>query len=160
MTPFLTGALLLAAFLGAAWWFSRQKSADATRIVRYLLGGGAVLAGVVLCLRGALVLGGPIGLFGLGMLGGNLGGFSGAGRRGGAQDGNRSAHPPAKAPMSVTEAREILGVPADADIEAVQHAHRQLMKKLHPDTQDGSAALARQVHEARDVLLEHFKRQS
>ena len=128
-------------------------------MVRYLLGGGAVLAGVVLCLRGAIVLGGPIGLFGLGMLGINLGGFGRSGRTGGHQENRQSSSPPAKSRMSVAEAREILGVTADADLEAVQHAHRQLMKKLHPDTKDGSAALARQVHEARDVLLEHFKRQ-
>jgi len=158
MTPFFTGVLLLAAFLGAAWWFSRQKSADATRMVRYLLGGGALLAGAVLCLRGAIVLGGPIGLFGLGLLGVNLGGFGMGGGRSRQQSGGQSAPPP-QGRMSVAQAREILGVPEDADLEAVQRAHRQLMKKLHPDTQDGSAALARQVHEARDVLLEHFKRQ-
>lgn len=30
------------------------------------------------------------------------------------------------------------------------------MKKLHPDTGEGSAALARQVQEARDRLLAHL----
>ena len=55
--------------------------------------------------------------------------------------------------MSVAEAREILGVDADADAAAIRAAHRRLMKKLHPDTGEGSAALARQVQEARDLLL-------
>lgn len=58
--------------------------------------------------------------------------------------------------MSLSEAREILGVDETADAEAVRRAHRRLMKKLHPDTGEGSAALARQVQEARDRLLAHL----
>ena len=69
MAAFVFGALLLAACLGAAWWFSQQKTDDAARMVRIILGSGALIAGVVICLRGAVILGGPIGLFGLGMLG-------------------------------------------------------------------------------------------
>ncbi|WP_203292653.1 J domain-containing protein [Maricaulis parjimensis] len=142
----------MGAFLGAAWWFSRQKTQNATRMVRYLLGGGALLAGVVLCLRGAIMLGGPIGLFGLGLLGQGVGGF----RMGGGGSGQRQAPPAPSRRMSLAEAREILGVAEDADMDTIQQAHRRLMKKLHPDTGEGSAALARQVHEARDVLAAHL----
>ncbi|WP_291844354.1 DnaJ domain-containing protein [Maricaulis sp.] len=119
-------------------------------MVRIILGGAALFAGVIISLRGGVILGGPIGVFGLGMLGEALrprGQGGGAGQRGG------TAPPRASNGMSVSEAREILGVAADADAESIRAAHRRLMKKLHPDTGEGSAALARQVQEARDVLL-------
>lgn len=70
------------------------------------------------------------------------------GRRGPAQEssGRRSR-------MSRDEALRILGVPAGASKEQVLAAHRQLIKKLHPD-QGGSSFLAQQVNEAKQVLLE------
>lgn len=146
MAPFFLGFLALAGFLGAAWWFSRQKTAQAARLVRMLLGGGALLAGALLTLRGAMALGVPIGLFGLGMLGIAYGAPGESGSQGG--------QPPRAGPaMSLAEAREILSVGADATREDIRQAHRNLMKKLHPDTGAGSAALARQVQEARDILL-------
>ncbi|WP_417470375.1 DnaJ domain-containing protein [Maricaulis sp.] len=147
MAAFFLGFLALAGFLGAAWWFSRQKTARAARMVRILLGGGAVVAGVLLTLRGAMPLGIPIGLFGLGMLGiaVNAPGQAGSRQQGGP--------PQSGGGMSLSEAREILSVGPDATREEIRQAHRNLMKKLHPDTGGGSAALARQVQEARDLLL-------
>jgi hypothetical protein len=96
------------------------------------------------------MLGGPIGLFGLGMLGIAYG-SSGAG--GGSSQGG--ARPPSQqsGAMSVADAREILAVGPQATREEIRQAHRRLMKKLHPDTGEGSAALSRQVQEARDILL-------
>jgi len=152
MAAFLFGSLLLAAYLGTAWWFSRQKTENAARMVRIILGSGAVIAGVIMSLRGAVVLGGPIGLFGLGMLGQAV--RRDRSRRGG--QGGYRAPPSGGSTMSLAEAREILGVEAEADAETIRQAHRRLMKKLHPDTGEGSAALARQVQEARDLLLRHL----
>ncbi|SDM76922.1 DnaJ domain-containing protein [Maricaulis salignorans] len=146
MAAFFLGFLALAGFLGAAWWFSRQKTARAARLVRMLLGGGAVLAGALLTLRGAVALGVPIGLFGLGMLGIA---YSGPGQNG----ASGSSPPQSGNSMSLDEAREILSVGLGATREEIRQAHRNLMKKLHPDTGGGSAALARQVQEARDILL-------
>jgi DnaJ-domain-containing protein 1 len=152
MAAFVLGLSTLIAFLGAAWWFSRQDSEHAARMVRIILGGGATLAGVVLSLRGALPLGVPIGLFGLGILG--------AAFRvpGAAQDDAPPPRPPIPS-MSLRDAREVLGVDEHADQAAIRQAHRSLMKKLHPDTGEGSAALARQVQSARDLLLEHLSSQ-
>jgi DnaJ-domain-containing protein 1 len=148
MGAFLLGLVTLLAFLAAAWWFSRQKTEHAARMVRIILGGGATLAGVVLSLRGALPLGVPIGLFGLGMLG--------AAFRPPAVGGNDQAPPATQGRMSLREAREILSVDVNATADEVRQAHRTLMKKLHPDLGDGSAALARQVQAARDRLLEEL----
>lgn len=148
MGAFLLGSIVLAVFLSAAWWFSQQKTAHAARTVRMILGSGALIAGVVISLRGAVALGVPLGMFGLGMLGY-------AARR--PQPGSRDrAAPPPRSGMTLSDAREILGVAADADAETIRAAHRRLMKKLHPDTGEGSAALARQVQEARDLLLSHL----
>jgi hypothetical protein len=150
MIAFVFGSLLLAACLGTAWWFSRKKTEDAARLVRMILGSGALIAGVVISLRGAVALGAPIGLFGLGMLG------HAARKPQRGQGGSQGPAPARPGRMSLAEAREILGVDADADADTIRRAHRQLMKKIHPDTGEGSAALARQVQEARDVLLDHL----
>ncbi len=152
MTALAFGLLALMGFLGAAWWFSRMKTEKAARMVRYLLAGGAITAGVLLSLRGAPVLGGPIGLMGPGML-------TQAMRRGaGAASGEQS--PPPQSPsgrMTIDEAFEVLGLDRTATEDEVMAAHRRLMKKLHPDTGEGSPALARQVQEAREIALGYLR---
>ena len=55
-------------------------------------------------------------------------------------------------PMSVDEARAVLGVGPEATPEEIRAAHHRLMKKLHPD-QGGSNRLASEVNAAKDLLL-------
>lgn len=61
--------------------------------------------------------------------------------------------PSESAGMSAQTAYEVLGLTADADHQAVIHAHRRLMQKLHPD-HGGSSYLASRVNQARDILLQ------
>lgn len=58
--------------------------------------------------------------------------------------------------MSVDEAYLVLGLSQGATRDEVHAAHRNLMKRFHPD-QGGSTYLASQVNEAKDVLLKHIK---
>ena len=65
----------------------------------------------------------------------------------------KSSRPaPPRARMPEDEAREILGVRADADAEAIRAAHRRLVTAVHPD-KGGSAELTRRINAARDTLL-------
>ncbi len=57
-----------------------------------------------------------------------------------------------KGGMSPDEARDILGVEADASADDVQAAYLRLIRRNHPD-QGGSTGLAAQLNAARDVLL-------
>jgi len=66
---------------------------------------------------------------------------------GGANGGERRT-----GPMTVAEAYEVLGLKPGASREDIHQAHRNLMKKIHPDL-GGSTYLASKINEAKDVLL-------
>lgn len=54
--------------------------------------------------------------------------------------------------LSEAEARDVLGLGAGADADAIRAAHRRLVSAVHPD-KGGSADLTRRINAARDVLL-------
>jgi DnaJ domain len=77
----------------------------------------------------------------------------------GWRQGEKSEGGPRNGPspsLSIAEAYLVLGLKSDATREDVQAAHRNLMKRFHPD-QGGSTYIATKVNEAKDVLLKHIK---
>jgi hypothetical protein len=75
------------------------------------------------------------------------------GWRAGAEPGFPGAAP--SRAMTVEEAYMVLGLNRRATRDEVLAAHRNLMKRFHPD-QGGSTYLAAQVNEAKDLLLKHI----
>lgn len=126
--------LLAAGGLVWAWWTGRLKD------FRYEDGvaAGAFLLGLRLLTTGKLIPGAVL------MAGAILW----------AAHRRRKAAPP---PMSVEDARKLLGVPETATLEEIRSAHRRLIAKVHPDT-GGSADLAHRVNAARDTLVAQMNR--
>src|ERR1700683_1975412 len=64
-------------------------------------------------------------------------------------------------PLSYTDYYEVLGVPRDADQDAIRRAYRKLARKLHPDLNSDSDAEDRfkELGEAYEVLSDPDKRE-
>lgn len=120
---------LIGAGLLWAWWSGRLRNVsldDAIGAAIFLLGLRLLTTGKLL--TGALLM---------------AAGFLYAGFRRG-----RFTRPA----MPVEDARRLLGVPDDADLDAIKAAHRRLIARVHPDA-GGSEELAIRINEARDTLI-------
>jgi hypothetical protein len=160
----LIGIVALAIIL----WFTHKFVKANPRGMAWVLqrGGGlaAVIAAVLLAVRGQFVAALPLALMGFGLLGWmpqlSLGNSDrgGAGRGEDAQRGAnaRQRAAPGSGKMTEEEAYQILGLQPGASAEDIGQAYRALMKKLHPD-QGGTTYLAARINEAKDVLLRRHR---
>jgi hypothetical protein len=76
-----------------------------------------------------------------------------AGARPSGAGGPGGGRPPPRGGMSRTEALGVLGLEENATREQVIASYKNLMKKVHPDSPGGSDYLAKQINQAKDVLL-------
>jgi hypothetical protein len=166
MPTLLIGLLALALTLWLVKSFARSDrrylAMILARIGRTVAGALSLAAGALLLVRGEIFVALPLAVIGLGLLGWqpahelltaylygrrprwaeDVDDNAAAGRRGPAPSGK----------MTEKEAHQILGLQTGASADDVTRAHRNLIKKLHPD-QGGSTYLAARVNEAKDVLL-------
>jgi len=144
----IIGALALAVLGARAFVDADPRKAAA--IVARIGGGLIVMVGFFVMLRGGVIFGVPMVLFGLGTLGR---GFRWARFQASGQGDAYGRARPASSRMTVEEALEVLGLEASADVDEVRAAHKALMVKLHPD-HGGSVWLAAKLNAARDCLLD------
>jgi hypothetical protein len=166
MPTLLIGLLALALTLWLVKSFARidrrYMAMIMARIGSTVGGVLSLTAAVFLLLRGEIIIAVPLAVFGLSMLGWQpahelLESYLSGRRPRGREDaednaaaGRRSPVPSGK--MTEQEAHQILGLQPGASADDITRAHRNLIKKLHPD-QGGSTYLAARVNEAKDVLL-------
>ena len=161
--PGLIGVVIVLVLLWAA---KRSRASGLLNIAQQRLSCAlTLLLAALLLIRGDWGFALGLGLFGLYLFGealpwplSSLAGYFHGGRPGRREypqadaDASFGARPSPSGKMTEQEAYQILGVAPGASMPEIRHAHRSLMKKLHPD-QGGTTYLAARINEAKDVLV-------
>jgi hypothetical protein len=144
MGPF---ALLLLALAGWMLWTGRlQRMNVKDGVVLAIAVLGAITAAKGKPLIGALPIFASLGYAAWRMRG-----------DGDREAGNGTIAAPDAIDESVAEAYALLGLPRDADPDAIRAAHRRLIASVHPD-RGGTEALAARINAARDLLLRQHEK--
>ncbi|WP_425998920.1 J domain-containing protein [Caulobacter sp. DWR1-3-2b1] len=135
--------LLGGVVLALVFWGSRKPflKGDGWRVGAGVVALAAFAGAAYTTIRGGWGTGLVLGVFGL---------WSAAEAR--RRPATRAASGPAVSGPSVSEARSLLGVGANATAEEIKAAHARLIRLAHPD-KGGTAGLAAQLNAARDRLL-------
>lgn len=144
----IAGVGLLIAFLLLRAWFTEADPEGLAKTVRFIGAGLLGLAALFFAVTGRFIVAGPAAAGALYLLRAALHGPATQ-----PAGGAHSSPPEEDRPMTVEEARRILGVGPAASPEEISKAHRRLMMKLHPD-QGGSDYLASRINQAKDLLLQ------
>ena len=79
------------------------------------------------------------------------------GRNRSQQSSQTGGSSPSSSNMSESEARQILEVGPNADIDEIKRAHRKQMRSQHPD-HGGNTYFAAKLNQAKDVLITSVKK--
>ena len=139
---FLFGVLALGALLFVLDWLANAQPFKVARFVSYLAGAGFVALSLFLIVTGR---GGAV----LPLLLAAVISFWRAPKRDRASSGARRPSP--SGGMDEAEALDVLGLKKGATLDEIKAAHKNLIRKMHPD-QGGSSYLAQRINEAKDVL--------
>lgn len=138
------GLLIVLGVVGVIWVLreaGRTSPAKQRAFVRQVTGYGLCALGLILALKGLLIVALPMLGVGAGLLGWQQFGFS-----------NRPKPTPPATSMDKAEALAVLGLGSSASADEIRAAHKKLLRAIHPDT-GGSTYLSAKINAARDQLL-------
>ena len=149
MVFFLSGLIFLIFLILLTKYIISVEGKKIQRNINYLISIAAFIAGIVLLFRGIYHISGPLLLTSLWIL-----------RAKRIYDlffKNRNNFNNNAKVTSEDEAYKILGLDFDATKDDIISAHKELIRKNHPD-KGGSDYLSSKVNEARDILLKNINR--
>ena len=149
MVFFLSGLIFLIFLILLTKYIISVEGKKIQRNINYLISIATFIAGIVLLFRGIYHISGPLLLTSLWIL-----------RAKRIYDlffKNRNNFNNNAKVTSKDEAYKILGLDFDATKDDIISAHKELIRKNHPD-KGGSDYLSSKVNEARDILLKNIDR--
>tara|TARA_Y100000758_G_scaffold207177_1_gene148201 strand:+ start:283 stop:735 length:453 start_codon:yes stop_codon:yes gene_type:complete len=149
MVFFLSGLIFLIFLILLTKYIISVEGKKIQRNINYLISIATFIAGIVLLFRGIYHISGPLLLTSLWIL-----------RAKRIYDlffKNRNNFNNNAKVTSKDEAYKILGLDFDATKDDIISAHKELIRKNHPD-KGGSDYLSSKVNEARDILLKNINR--